>query len=186
MFTKTLVGLSTLGLLAACGGGGGSSNVSGAEKPYVDAVITSIEQDETMPLTDDEVECLATEMVGVIGVDGFEKAGLSPDDIASGADLGDAGVLSDGQASELVDVFFSGDCFDFVDLLAQSFMSEEGGGLNEEQARCVGEKFVENDAFKDAFVASLTGNQEVDPNAAVGDVFEIFAACDISLSDLGS
>lgn len=183
-----VIGLMALTVLTAagCGGDGGSSKVGDAERPYVDAVAQSLREDPTMPLDDEQVECLAEQVVSAIGVDSFEESGVTPDDIAGGADLSAVGALSDDQANEIIDAFFSGDCFDFVQVLAESFMTEEGGGLNEEQATCVAEKFLENDAFKQAFASSLTGDQDVNPDEAVGDVFEVFAACDISLTDLGS
>lgn len=184
------IGIGSLTVLlvvsAGCGGDGGSSKIGDAERPYVDAVAQSLRDDPTMPLDDEQVECLATQVVSAIGVESFEESGVTPEDIAGGADLSAVGALSDDQAGEIIDAFFSGKCFDFVQILAESFMTEAGGGLNEEQATCVAEKFLENDAFKQAFASSLTGDEEIDPNEAVGDVFDVFAACDISLTDLGS
>lgn len=170
-------------LLASCGGGGSSKSggASTAEDPYVDALMSTFEQDESLPLEEDQVRCLAEGVVKVIGVDGFEKAGVSPDDIKGGASLDSIDIFTDGQADEFLNLLFDGECFDFKKLLTDAFMEQGSGAMTEEQAGCMAEQFTKDDAFKELFAAGLKGDDSVDPSAAMGNIFDVLSACDIPL-----
>ncbi|MEY4361583.1 MAG: hypothetical protein RL391_889 [Actinomycetota bacterium] len=171
-------------VLAACGGGGDGGSgggTSSAEEPYVEALMASFEQDETLPLEESQVRCLAEGVVDVIGVDGFEKAGVSPADIEGGATLDSIETFTDEQASKFLDLLFEGECFDFNKVLADAFMEQGGGAMTEEQANCMADQFTKDDGFKDLFAAGLTGNEEVDPTAAMSNIFDVLSNCDIPL-----
>ncbi len=169
--------------LVSCGGGGSGSSggASAAEEPYVDALMSTFEQDETLPLEEDQVRCLAEGVVKVIGVDGFEKAGMSPADIEGGAGLDSMETLTDEQANDFLNLLFDGECFDFEKLLTDAFMEQGGGAMTEEQAGCMAEQFTQDEAFKELFAAGLKGDDSVDPTAAMGNIFDVLSACDIPL-----
>lgn len=170
-------------LLASCGGGDGgkSGGASAAEDPYVEALMSTFEQDEALPLEEDQVRCLAEGVVKVIGVDGFEAAGVTPDDIKGGASLDSIDTFSDSQADDFLNLLFDGECFDFKKLLTDAFMEQGGGAMTEEQAGCMAEQFTKDDAFKELFAAGLKGDDSVDPTAAMGNIFDVLSACDIPL-----
>lgn len=71
----------------------------GDEQAYVDAMVESLESDfdETTTL------CVSEGLVAEIGVDRFESAGVSPEDIADGDPFVDLG-LDEGTAENLYDV----------------------------------------------------------------------------------
>lgn len=168
--------------LTACGGGDGSSGgASSDEEPYVEALMSTFEQDETLPLDENQVRCLAEGVVDVIGVDGFEEAGVTPADIEGGATLDSIETFTDEQATKFLDLLFEGECFDFNKLLADAFMEQGGGAMTEEQASCMADQFTKDDGFKDLFAAGLTGNEDVDPTAAMSNIFDVLSACDIPL-----
>ena len=170
-------------LLASCGGsdGGKSGGATAAEGPYVDALMATFEQDETLPLDESQVRCLAEGVVKVIGVDGFEAAGMSPADIEGGASLDSMETLTDEQANDFLNLLFDGDCFDFEKLLTDAFMEQGGGAMTEEQAGCMAEQFTKDESFKELFAAGLKGDDSVDPTAAMGNIFDVLSACDIPL-----
>ena len=163
----------------------GGSGASGSEKDYIDALAASIQGDESFPVDPDQANCLATSMVKVIGVDTLTEAGVSPDDIASGDDIGTLTSLSEKQATAMVDVIFDGKCVDFGKLMTEQLSQGLGGSLTEKQVKCIADAMFGNDLFKKAVIDSMTGNTAVDVESAFGDIFSLFSKCDISLSDLG-
>ena len=163
----------------------GSSGASGSEKDYIDALAASIQGDESFPVDSDQATCLATAMVKVIGVDTLTEAGLSPDDIASGDDIGELTSLSEKQATAMADVIFDGTCVDFGKLMTDQLAQGLGGSLTDTQVKCVGDAMFGNDLFREAVIDSMTGNTSVDAESAFGDIFSLFSKCDISLGDLG-
>jgi hypothetical protein len=171
---------------AACGGGDGD----GKKAEYVDAIAATFTNDESLSVSDDDAACLAEDMVDVIGVDRLEDAGVEPAEIAADEDNEEfqkvAEQLSEAEANELVDVIFDGDCVDFGAIMAESILADASGDISDEQATCIGDAFADNEAFKGAFAQSLLSGAEEDPDldAAMGDIFEIFETCDVSLEDL--
>jgi hypothetical protein len=168
--------------LAACGGESASDDgASSDEEPYVEALMTTFEQDETLPLDESQVRCLAEGVVDVVGVDGFEKAGVTPADLEEGATLDSIETFTDEQTSKFLDLLFEGQCFDFNKMLAGAFMEQGGGAMTEEQASCMADQFTKDDAFKELFAAGLKGDDSVDPTAAMANIFDVLSACDIPL-----
>lgn len=180
---RSLAIITLTGLLAACGGGGDSN-----KDAYVEAIAASVQQDDA-PFTEEQATCIASGMVDAIGVDTIEEAGVTPDDIANDDDDSQfekvTKDISEEQASDIVDVIFGGECFSFGEVLV-SQMGDDGPDLSDDQIECIGDQFAQNEAFKQAFVDSLiTGEDNPDVDAALGDIFSIFGECDIDLGDLG-
>ena len=212
VFGRTLIGATLLLIPAACGsnssgvtngssassasadtGAGGttavtsgSSGASGSEKDYIDALVASVQGDDSFPIDPDQAKCLATAMVKVIGVDTLVKAGVSPDDIASGNDIGTLTSLSEKQATAMANVIFDGKCLDFSKLMTDQLTQGLGGSLTATQVKCLADAMFGNDLFKKAAIDSMTGNTAVDMNSAFGDIFSLLGKCKISLGDLSS
>lgn len=186
--------ISALAMLAmgvtACGGDdGGGSGLSGTAGEYADAIASEFEADPEsgVDFTDDEARCIAGEMVDAVGVDAFEDAGIEPSDITDGtSEFSDFGqTLSDEQAADVVDAVFGGDCVDFAEMMGEAFVAESGGQVTEEQGRCMGEGFIENQDFKDAMVGMLLGNEDADVGSVLGSVMEMLGDCGIDPMELG-
>ena len=68
---KAGMSVAAVGLmvLVSCGGsdkGSGGGAATSAEAPYVDALMSTFEKDETIPLEESQVRCLAEGVVKVI------------------------------------------------------------------------------------------------------------------------
>lgn len=132
-------------LFAACGDDDGGS--SAASNEYSDAVAEAIRSEGDVPFSDDEVDCLARELVDAIGgPSAFEDAGIEADDLEGTANLADSGLeVSDEQAEDIAASF--GKCD--IDL-TDAFLSDLGDEVPDEVKSCVEDNLSE-DAFADLF-----------------------------------
>ncbi|MFZ4719215.1 MAG: hypothetical protein ACOYMR_07305 [Ilumatobacteraceae bacterium] len=188
--TKVTTMVATAALLlglGACGsdskgGDAATGEVTAEEQPYVDAMVKSIQADGTAPFTGDQASCLAKGMVNIIGVDEFEKAGITPENIGDGSDkvLGELPVQ---KTDDLVKLVFDGDCFSFGTLMADQLTKDTSLPIEKDKAECLGNAMGKSDAFRKAFVASLTGDTSTDPFGEV-DIFKMFSDCGVSLGDV--
>ena len=188
---KAGMSVAAVGLIVLVSCGGSDKGTSGgaatpAEAPYVDALMSTFEKDETLPLEESQVRCLAEGVVKVIGVDGFESAGVSPSDIEGGTTLDSISTFTDEQANEFLGLLFDGDCFDFNQLLADAFLEQGGDAMTEDQAKCMATEFTKDDSFKQLFAASLKGDETADPTAAMANIFDVLAVCDVPLEAFSS
>lgn len=189
--TRIAFAIASLALvgLAACGddsssGSGGGGDLTAEEQEYVDAMMTSLQADDTAPFTDEEGRCIAEGMVTTVGVDTFKEAGITPESIAGDGDVTFPNLPKE-KSDKLVTLFFGGDCFDFGALMATAIAQDPSVSIPAEKAECIGDKMAESDGFKEAFIASVSGDDSADPFESVGDIFQIFADCDVDLADLG-
>jgi hypothetical protein len=182
--STVLLGVALLGLVA-CGGdsGGGGGGASADEQPYVDAMMSSFEADSSTPFTEAQAQCLAENLVSIVGVDGFEAAGVKPEDLGNG-DL-TLTELPDAKSKAIVSLMFDGECFDFGEMMAASMSQDPSVSIPTDQAKCLGDKFASNEQFRTAFAASITGDDSVDPFSEVGDLLTMFTDCGIDLAALG-
>ncbi len=163
---RLLAALAACGLLlAACGddgdGGGGGE--------YADALADSIREDEEVPFSDDEVDCLAGRLVEAVGgADALEEAGISPDDLRDSEDIADLDLDPDDIDPEAVASSFS-DC----DIsLAELILAEAGDDVPEEARQCVTEA-LDEDALADFFARTLIEGESDDelPPTVMEDLF---------------
>ena len=127
---------------------------SGSEQDYIDALVGSFDPEEDgEDFTKDEVACLANGWVRAVGVETFEKAGVSPDDIANnGEDFNDMN-LSEAQANDMVDVYES--CgIDVKQLMLKSFVSD---AATPAQQACI-KKALTDDAVRALLVDSIVND----------------------------
>ncbi|MBI4933601.1 MAG: hypothetical protein HY828_06960 [Actinobacteria bacterium] len=178
---KVLLGVAMVGLVAC--GDDSSGGASAAEQPYVDSMMSSFETDESMPLTKPQAQCMAENLVSIVGVDGFEAAGVEPADLANG-DL-TLEELPEAKAQAIAALVFDGKCFDFGEMMASAFSQDPSVSIPSDQAKCLGDSFAANEQFRSAFAASITGDDSVDPFSEVEDLFAMFTECGIDLAALG-
>lgn len=127
------------------------------EQAYAAALLSIYQDDETgPPFPDDQLRCIATEWVSIIGVDRFEEAGASPEDIAGGSvTVADVG-LDEPLAEELTDAMVV--CG--VDLRETIFGSVgEGATMPEDVKECLYDIVSAEDA-RDIYVQRLLGSTE--------------------------
>ncbi len=187
--------LAVVGMLAACGSSGSSSNGKGAD--YVDAMMKSYDGSTSGvkdSLNRTQAECIAKGTVDAVGADTLESAGVSPKDLSSGDAFSTIGKkLTLSQAKDLVDVFTNGKCFNFSDLVikeAAAGSNNAFGKLSETKVRCLFDKLLSEQAFKDAMVNSMLGraNSSDAFTKAFGNqskLFTILSDCNIQPSELG-
>ncbi len=161
MLKSKIVGVVMAGglLFAACGdddGGGGDSSASSNE--YSDAVAEAIQSEGDVPFSDDEVDCLARELVDAVGgASAFEDAGVSVDDLSSSADLSDSGLdIGEDEARAVAGSFSKCDIN-----LTDAFLEDLGDDVPDEVRSCI-EDNLDEDTFADLFADALVTGGEGD------------------------
>ena len=172
----------TLVVLAACGGG--SSSTGSADAAYVDAMVTSMSLDSGNPFSETESRCLAEGTVAAIGTDQLEQWGLTPEIIAKEANL-NFPDMAEATAKQISTLYFDGDCFDFGDMLGRAMAASTGNTIESDKAGCLADTLSGSQAFRDAFVKSMMGDDSADPFAEVGDIYTVLSDCGIDTSNLG-
>lgn len=175
-----LVGVLALSAVAACGGDddSGADGVSAEAKPYVEALETSMQEDDSggMTLSDAQASCLAPKFVDTIGVDTLEAKGVTPEDMGSDSDtdLTDLG-LSEAQGGQLYDAF--GACKIDVRELFLSGMGNDSE-LSADDKKCLEDNF--DDALvKQVMVITLTKGDDAlqSDQDVMGKVLGVFSKC---------
>jgi hypothetical protein len=117
----------------------------------LEAALVRQTQEEDLPWGASESRCIAEGVVGAIDPDGFESLGVAPDDIERDADALFTSDLTEEQATAIADV-----TFDCVDMGAAMIASGDlPAGVDDEGARCFGERLEESDVFRRYAVESI-------------------------------
>lgn len=175
-----LLGFATL----ACGGddddaaddGTDETSDSGNEgdgQAYVDAIMETGVDDET--LTEDQNRCFAEAVVTGLGVEAFEEAGVTPDDIRENPDdsPSDLGLeFSEEQADGFWDA--ANECVDVRELFLESM--SQGQELTDEQKACLAEG-LDEEFIKTIFLASFTEDAESFDEETTNRLAEVMGAC---------
>lgn len=197
---RSLAAVPLILLLAACGGGGDgddaepttteasadTTTATGADaEAYVDAFVTKAESRPDAALDPTELECAATGVVDILGVDAFVAADLTPEDIATRAEgdsLADDLEVTDEQATRMAGVMF--ECVDFGAYFVEQFSaSPDAPNIPEDKLRCIGNGLEEDPGFRDLAAQSFldpTVKVEPDETALAG----IFDDCGVTVSEL--
>ena len=151
--------LAGAALLAACGDdGGGGGEISDADAPFVEALQTSLTEDEDFPGTDEQLECLAGEFVTAVGGgEALEEAGITPEELAESDSPAELGLELDDTAGDDFAAAFGNCDIDLAELLAQSFSDD--GTADPEVVDCLDEN-LDDGVLEEVFAAGL-----VDPDA---------------------
>ena len=152
MRLKTLTGALLAGglLLAACGDDDGGGASAGSNE-YSEAVARSIKAEEDIPFADDEVDCLAREVVAAVGgPDALEEAGISPEDIENADDLSETDLdLGEEEASAVAASFGKCDIS-----IADAFLDALGDDVPAEARGCIEDK-LDEDTLSELFASSI-------------------------------
>lgn len=155
----TLAILLLLGAAAVgCSDDGGSDADA---QPYVDALVSSLQDSDGPGPTDEQAECIAERAIDAIGVDTLEDAGVTPEEVAESDGPEDFVELSEDQARDVAESFVSCE-FDF----AAAFAGEDA---SQEAIDCIDENLDEDDLV-DAFALQFQGRED-EADAALGTVF---------------
>jgi hypothetical protein len=175
----------SIGLVVACSGddqkGSEDSNIRDPIVAALAAVLAT--NNEETGFSSSEAMCVASGFVDSLGIDFFLDNEISPEDIDSN-DPFEGIDLNQEQATAMADMLFSGECFDIVDVFAREIFADEPGVLDGDQIRCFVSELLDSPGFREAFVASMTGDNSEDPFESIEDIFSIFLECDISFEDL--
>jgi hypothetical protein len=173
-------------LMTACGGGGGDGDSSTAKgQEYVEAIVAD-GTDEDPPLDEDEVRCAAERWVDLLGIEAFEKAGVTPEDIRASSDenmdfMALVGLTED-QADKAADVMI--DCLDLGAVLAASLADEPGlANVPRAKLECVGSAMERTPAFHEAMRLEMLGREasDLDMEQLAADAFD---ECDVDIGEL--
>jgi hypothetical protein len=140
--------------LAACGGSEGESKEA---KPYVDAMVASMTEDEDAPFNEEEARCFSEKMIDVVGLKKFEDAG-TPEEFKSGDDSLDfeSLKLDRKQGEEIYDNFDK--CgVDMRDELLKEMSADEE--YDAETKKCL-EEGLTDDVVKDFFVSTMVEGED--------------------------
>ncbi len=162
---------------AACGDDdSGGDGAASSDDPYVEAAVEAIEADEEFPFEGEQAECFARELVGAIGTDNLEEAGVEPEDFAAedGPDLEELGIeLTEEQNQAIADSF--GECdISIAELLIAGFASE--GEVDEELADCLREN-IDEEAFAAAMAGGFAGDEDAASEEFLGMLFGLSDEC---------
>lgn len=138
----------------------------GDRDAYVDALVSTFDEDDDEIFTVDQVQCLAERFVDAIGPDAFAEAGVSPADVAADDDVLDTIGIDEPTAREMVDGFSACD-IDLRELFLDQFGGED---LTPEQQACL-EDTLTDEVIAESFVLDITGDESAD------DPFDAASAC---------
>jgi hypothetical protein len=180
---QRLVGLLAVGLLVAgCGGSGDADELVDALSDTLwEEAQPDVEQG-TLPFefTEADADCLAQVTVDAIGYDTLTEAGVTAEAVRAGGLEGEAtDFLRDNPDAANAFVDGMNQCIDIVTAIADEFAAEMG--VSEESARCIGDGFMNQDAFRDSMIESLVGDAVNDPLGddpdAIGALYELMNDC---------
>lgn len=135
------------------------------EQAYVDALVTTFDEEDDETFSPEQIQCLAEEWVGIVGVEAFAAADVTPEDIR--ADEGDFDDLDldESTAGEMTDAL--GTCgVDIRELFYEEINGDED--LTAEQAACL-DAAVSDEDLRQFLVDSLTGEDTGDDALAEAD-----------------
>jgi hypothetical protein len=175
-------------VVSACGGDGGdgqrdSETTEGRE--YVEAIMAGHLNDEPRP-DEGQSRCAAERWVDAVGVETFEAADVTPEDVRAAAeedvDFMHLIELTDAQGGEIADIMI--DCIDMAGLMVESMSaSPDFPDLPADQLACVATEMERTEAFRELMKAGVLG-QEQDPADVQGMLARSFDSCDVDLSEL--
>jgi hypothetical protein len=137
------------------------STIEGGNQAYVDAMLAGL---ATMggAVTREQAGCIAPKWVDIIGVEGFAKAGIAPEDFSKTGGGLEQLHLDAKTAGEMADVFAT--CgMNLKDMMIEAQTS--GAELPDSVVECIRTALTDQGA-RAGFIASLTGEQATDPSLA--------------------
>jgi hypothetical protein len=155
------------------GGDTGNGGGGGGSEDYVAAIM---ETSEDSTITEEQNRCFAEAVVDGIGADGFEAAGVTPDDIRESPDQSptDLGITFDDEMKERFWGAVNG-CVDVREMFVESMA--QGQEITDEQRTCLSDG-LDEEFVKAMMLAAFTGDASAyqDPEIA-GKLTEVMTTC---------
>ena len=154
MHRRLLAALAAGALLfTACGDDSG--NAGSGDDEYVEAMASSMEQDEDLPFAEQDIDCLSNEFVGALGgAERLEEEGITPEDLSGDAGLDELGLDLGEQEADAIAASF-GNC----DVsLAELVLAEAGDDVPDEVRQCV-EENLDEEVLADFFATVLVDEE---------------------------
>jgi hypothetical protein len=162
-------------LLAACGGdddGGNDGAASDAERPYVDAIIEDVTEDEEFAATEQEAACFGLRIVRLFGADELEDRGITPEEYAEAESLSDLDLDVPEDAADQVSAALT-DCYDDLSGVVGEGLAAQVGA----DAECLTENLDEAE-LADALAGRFIEENEDSGEALARAVFaDLSPAC---------
>lgn len=188
--TRSLLLLPAALLLVACGGGdgegGGSDAGSGKSsgegssseaKPYVDAMVSSLQEGESLDIPEEDARCVAEGMIDVIGIDQVKAAG-TPEEFSAGGGTMDMSTvdLDRSQGEEIYSKF--GSCgIDLRDMMLEEMA--QGGEIPAEQQSCM-EDAITDENLQNFFVGAMVDGEAALTDESSSELMSGLMACAMS------
>lgn len=180
------IALLTLLAVTAAGCGGSSSKGAEAEltkeeQAYADAFAEDLaDSTDGLGVTAKQGDCMSRVIMAELGTEPFEKADVSPKDLAGeetpGQLLGE-GAVSEEQAGSIYDEW--ADCGDMTAVFAKSIAAEYEGDA--EVTKCLEDGLREDDLMRTFMVDSFTSDEEPDPGKGpLKDLVTLITTCTAS------
>jgi hypothetical protein len=184
MRDRRLTLLLTIPLLAAIAACSGDDGLSSEEQAFADKWAETLRDDEDgFGVTADEADCMGEAIMAELGVDPFENAEVTPDDISTDEDSNSPGelvgdrVITDEQADAILDVWEE-DCVDLVEILVQSGSSDFE--LDEDGEQCFAEGLAEGTLARDFVRPSFTSGEDTPDPDTMTDLIVLLDDCGAS------
>jgi len=145
-------------------------SVGGDEQAYVDALIAEFkaDPDDTMPLDDAQVECMAKGFIDVLGVDRLEAAGITPENFDDDEAF-DAVPLDEADGKALFAIY--GDCdIDIRETMIASMAADDD--VTPEQQACF-ESVLTDEYIERLIVSGMATGGGGDDTDDLGDLEDL-------------
>ena len=181
VFRRILLILLTLPALAL-GACADEAELSDEEQEYADAFAASIEDDEDgFGAEPDDAQCMGDAVMEELGVEPFEEADVTADDIggedtSSPGELLGEGAVTDEQAEAILDDW-EGCVDDLAEFMATSAGGEEDFDLDADGETCLADGLDEDGLVRDILRASFTSAEDVPDDEAFLAFFVLINDC---------
>lgn len=170
--------LVTAGCSDSDGGGGGNAAVTEENKPYVEAMATSMrssnDDSEDVVFTDEEIDCIAPRFVNIIGVDRMKENNVEPADIAADDSIDFSNLdLSDDEGNTLYDTF--GECdIDLREKMLTGMAADEDA--TPEMKACMEGVFTDENLRK-FMVSSMVAGEDAEDDPEIAPLMGQLMGC---------
>ena len=176
---KRLLIAAVLGavVIAGCGdsddSGGGDG---GSDSELVDAMAAQLTEDESVPVSEDEAQCIAGDIVDGVGEDRLEELGVTAESVSDDS-AGDITELdfTDEEVTVLVDAIDG--CADLKAIFAESMSAD--GTVSADDAECLVDE-LPDDFVRGALEASFSGQDPTASEEFTNDLIDAMSACDVA------
>jgi hypothetical protein len=163
-------------LVAGCGDSDDSGGGDGENGELVDAMAAQLTEGDDVPVSDEEAECIASDIVDGIGAERLEELGVTAESVSDDS-AGDITELdfSEDEVTVLVDSIDG--CADLKAIFAESMSAD--GTVSSEDAECLVDE-LPDDFVRGALEASFSGTDPTASEEFTNDLIDAMSACDVA------